>query len=104
MHRQAFRLKETVLGKEHPNTLASMSNLANVLSDQGKYEQAEETHRQALGLEQALSSLTQSSIPSPVASVATTVLLWHPRTSFVAVGHWLSNFHGCGGGHIQPRP
>jgi len=29
------------LGGEHPDTLTSMNNLAAVLSDQGKYEQAE---------------------------------------------------------------
>jgi hypothetical protein len=34
-----FRLSETVLGKEHPNTLRSMDDLAGVLRDQGKYEQ-----------------------------------------------------------------
>jgi hypothetical protein len=39
MHRQALGLRETVLGKEHPPTLMSMSNLALVLSDQGKYEE-----------------------------------------------------------------
>jgi hypothetical protein len=30
------------MGKEQPNTLTSMSNLASVLKDQGKEEQAEE--------------------------------------------------------------
>ena len=30
MHREALRLSETVLGKEHPDTLTIMSNLANV--------------------------------------------------------------------------
>jgi hypothetical protein len=43
MHQQALGLKETVLGEEHPSTLTSMNNLAGVLRDQGKYEQAEET-------------------------------------------------------------
>jgi tetratricopeptide (TPR) repeat protein len=43
--RQALRLSETVLGKEHPDTLTSMNNLAMVLSDQGKYEQAKEMYR-----------------------------------------------------------
>jgi hypothetical protein len=43
-----------VLGKEHPNTLTSMNNLAAVLSGQGKYEQAEEIHRQALGLRETV--------------------------------------------------
>jgi hypothetical protein len=36
-----------VLRKENASTLTSMNNLALVLS---KYEQAEEMHRQALGL------------------------------------------------------
>ena len=38
------------LGVEHPDTLTSMNNLALVLNDQGKYEEAEEMHRQALAL------------------------------------------------------
>jgi hypothetical protein len=38
MHREALRLRETVLGKGHPSTLTSMNNLAGVLRDQGKYE------------------------------------------------------------------
>jgi hypothetical protein len=37
-----------VLGKEHPDTLASRSNLASVLRDQGKYEAAEEANRRVL--------------------------------------------------------
>ena len=44
MHRQALGLSETVLGKEHPDTLTSMNNLATMLRDQGKYEQTEEVH------------------------------------------------------------
>lgn len=39
-----------MLGKEHPFTLTSMNNLALVLSSQGKYEEAEEMHGQALAL------------------------------------------------------
>ena len=45
-----FRKIEKMLGKEHPNTLTSINNLAGVLSSQGKYEEAEEMHRQALTL------------------------------------------------------
>jgi len=40
-----------VLGKEHPDPLVSMNNLAIVLrtgATWGKYEQAEEMHRQEL--------------------------------------------------------
>jgi hypothetical protein len=40
MLRQVLGLMETVLGKEHPSTLGSMVNLANVLWKRGKYEQA----------------------------------------------------------------
>ena len=41
---------EGVLGTEHPSTLGSMNDLALVLSSQGKYEEAEEMHGQALAL------------------------------------------------------
>jgi hypothetical protein len=53
-HRQALGLRETVLGKEYPSTLMSMSNLANALSDQGKHEEAEEMHQQALRLRETV--------------------------------------------------
>ena len=43
-----------VLGKEHPSTLMSMNNLAEVLRHQGNYEQAEEMHRQALRLRETV--------------------------------------------------
>jgi hypothetical protein len=43
-------LKDTVLGLEHPSTLTSVNNLAEALSGQGKYEQAEEMQRRALKL------------------------------------------------------
>ena len=38
MYRQALELWERALGKEHPETLTSIGNLASVLRDQGKYE------------------------------------------------------------------
>jgi hypothetical protein len=38
------------LDVEHPSTLTSMNNLACVLDSQGKYEEAETLHRQALEL------------------------------------------------------
>ena len=37
-----------MLGGEHPHTLTSVSNLASVLQNQGKYEAAEEINRRAL--------------------------------------------------------
>ena len=43
-----------MLGKEHPETLGIMNNLAIVLGNQGKYEQAEEIHRQTLKLRETV--------------------------------------------------
>ena len=40
--------REKLLGREHPNTLTSISNLGLVLSIQGKYKEAEVMHRRAL--------------------------------------------------------
>ena len=57
MHRQTLELREKVLGPEHPDTLTSMNNLAEVLTDQGKYEAAEEMHRQVLELREKVLGL-----------------------------------------------
>ncbi|KAH6667983.1 hypothetical protein B0J14DRAFT_519380 [Halenospora varia] len=55
MDRRALEGREKALGKEHPDTLTSVSSLAVVLWKQGKYEQAEEMHRRELeGCEKAL--------------------------------------------------
>jgi tetratricopeptide (TPR) repeat protein len=54
MHRQTLQLKETVLGKEHPDTLMSMNNLAESLRQQGKYADAEAMHRQTLQLKETV--------------------------------------------------
>nr|CDP26075.1 Putative kinesin light chain [Podospora anserina S mat+] len=50
MYRQTLQLSEKVLGKEHPDTLTSMNDLALVLYSQGKYEEAAKIHRQELQL------------------------------------------------------
>jgi tetratricopeptide (TPR) repeat protein len=52
-YRQALRLCEKMLGKEHPDTVISMNNLAEMLYRQGKYGQAEAIHRQALSVREA---------------------------------------------------
>ena len=36
------------LGEDHPDTLSSMNNLFNVLKEQGKWQEAEQLHREAL--------------------------------------------------------
>ena len=48
MNRQTLARSEKVLGPEHPSMLTSMSNLAGVLDNQGKYEEAESMNRQTL--------------------------------------------------------
>ena len=45
-----LELKEKVLGKEHPSTLDSMNNLALVLRNQEKYDEAEQIQRQTSNL------------------------------------------------------
>ncbi len=47
---KAQTMCQKLLGKKHPDTLASMSNLASVLNSQGKYVEAEEMYRQVLKL------------------------------------------------------
>jgi Tfp pilus assembly protein PilF len=54
MHRQTLQLKETVLGKDHPDTLASMNNLATSLCQQGKYAEAEAMQQQTLQLKETV--------------------------------------------------
>lgn len=49
-----LRLKAKMLGEEHPSTLDSMNNLANVLDGLGKYKEAEQMHRQALELKEKM--------------------------------------------------
>ncbi|KAI1382616.1 uncharacterized protein F4822DRAFT_100890 [Hypoxylon trugodes] len=54
MYRQTLELRERMLGREHPSTLASMNNLALVLDSQGKYKEAEQMHRQTLELRERI--------------------------------------------------
>jgi hypothetical protein len=43
-----------VLGKDHPDTLKSMSDLATSLYDQGRYIEAEAIYRETLQLEETV--------------------------------------------------
>jgi tetratricopeptide (TPR) repeat protein len=52
MYRQALELEEKVLGQEHPDILRSMKSLAEILRDQGMYEQEEEIYQQVLELKE----------------------------------------------------
>ena len=54
-----------MLGKEHPDTLVSVNNLASVLQYQGNYEEAEQMNRRALeGKEKALGKEHPSTLTS----------------------------------------
>jgi tetratricopeptide (TPR) repeat protein len=48
IYRQVLKLMEKVLGKEHPDTLMSMFNLAYVLSNQKRFSEAEALYQRAL--------------------------------------------------------
>ena len=48
LFRQALKIRESKLGPDHPDTAASINNLALLLKDQGKYKEAEPLLRQAL--------------------------------------------------------
>ncbi|CAI7603357.1 unnamed protein product [Penicillium viridicatum] len=48
MHQWALEGREKVLGREHPDTLISISDFGNLFNNQGKYEEAEAMHRRAL--------------------------------------------------------
>jgi tetratricopeptide (TPR) repeat protein len=54
MHRWALKARESLIGREHPVTLSSVSHVGIVLENQGKYEEAEAMHQRVLeGCEEA---------------------------------------------------
>jgi tetratricopeptide (TPR) repeat protein len=76
MNRRALEGSEKVLGKDHPSTLTSVSNLASVLQGQGKYEAVEAMNRRALeGSEKVLGK----DHPSTLTSVYCLAHLLHHR-------------------------
>ena len=46
--RRAIEIDEKVLGKDHPNVATDYNNLANLLSAQSKYDEAEPLYRRAM--------------------------------------------------------
>ncbi|KAF2690213.1 hypothetical protein K458DRAFT_383343 [Lentithecium fluviatile CBS 122367] len=47
-YRKVLERNESILGKEHPDTLASMNNVAVTLNDQGKHSDAEKMKKEVL--------------------------------------------------------
>ena len=70
MNRQKLKLSEEVLGKTHPSTLTTMSNLAGVLSSQGKYAEAETMNRQTLELSEEVLGKTHPSTLTTMSNLA----------------------------------
>jgi primosomal replication protein N len=64
------RNKAVTLSKEHPSTLDSMNNLANVLDSQGKYEEAEAMHQQTLQLKEKVLGKEHPSTPESINNLA----------------------------------
>ncbi|KAI4145941.1 MAG: hypothetical protein LQ340_006105 [Diploschistes diacapsis] len=52
--RRSLTTRKIMLGKEHPDTLESMANLASVLEGQGKYEESERMNRQIFILKETV--------------------------------------------------
>jgi tetratricopeptide (TPR) repeat protein len=50
MYRQVLELREKVLGRDHPFTIASMNNFACTLDNLGKYKEAEAMYQQVFEL------------------------------------------------------
>ncbi|NJL62515.1 MAG: tetratricopeptide repeat protein, partial [Methylacidiphilales bacterium] len=48
MFNQALQIRLKVLGEEHPDTAASLNNLAALYKSQGRYDEAEPMFNQAL--------------------------------------------------------
>jgi CHAT domain-containing protein/Tfp pilus assembly protein PilF len=48
LHRRALAVHEKELGPEHPTTLATLTNLGNVMMLQGKFKEAEQVFRRVL--------------------------------------------------------
>ncbi|KAL3438366.1 putative kinesin light chain [Aspergillus tetrazonus] len=87
-----LRIRERARGPEHPDSLASISNLGSVLTRHGKYEEAEAMHRQALqGYRKVLGSEHPNTLTSMhhlaftlkrlgKLSEALTLINYHPHT------------------------
>eukprot|EP00808_Paulinella_micropora_P002834 g33194.t1 len=76
LSRRALQTREKTLGAEHPNTLTSVSNLALLLSDQGKLVQAESLYRRAL---QAREKTLGAEHPDTLISVGSLGSLLHKQ-------------------------
>ncbi|KAI5456651.1 hypothetical protein BGZ63DRAFT_395954 [Mariannaea sp. PMI_226] len=75
MFRKAARLRESILGREHPDTLDSMSRLSAVLHDLWQLEEAERLLKQTLGLRLTMLGMEHPTTISEVFSLV--IVLFH---------------------------
>jgi tetratricopeptide (TPR) repeat protein len=83
MYQQTLELRERVLGKEHPDTLTSMDNLALLLIRQGKYGEAEEIHRRTLEIRERPERVLGEEHPDTLASIYCLAYLLRAIRQFV---------------------
>ena len=66
LYKKTLRLRKKVLSQEHPQTLASMNNLARLFHNQGKYEAAKPLYDETLRLRKKVLGPTH---PDTLASI-----------------------------------
>ena len=74
-----FRKIEKILGKKHLSTLTSMINLIEMLRSQGKYEETERMHRQALTL---CETMLGKEYPSTLTSINNLALILNSQGKY----------------------
>jgi hypothetical protein len=97
---ETLGLRKTALGKKHLSTLTSISNLANALRDQGKYEEAKEIHRQGLGLRE---TVLGEEHPDTVTSMNNLALVLRDRSKCEEGGRDASTSPGVEGDGARQR-
>ena len=68
--KDVLQIRESKLGKKHPSTLITISNLALVLNSQGKYAEAETMNRQTLELSEEVLGKTHPSTLTTMSNLA----------------------------------
>jgi len=69
-YKDILQIRESKLGRTHPSTLTSMSNLAVVLDSQGKYAEAETINRQTLELSEEVLGKTHPETLTSISNLA----------------------------------
>jgi hypothetical protein len=62
MYQQTLQLREKVLCKEHPGTLWSKNNIADILDTHRKYKKAAQMYQQALELSEKVLGIPTHSL------------------------------------------